>query len=100
MLGRFSSYKIGSELQKFGFWEEALEGLCKNAGETPIKSVMTIPDKNRITMAEGSIDEAIHQMLSSGQDYLFVRNAELLTGIISLSDIVGHICDAVRACRV
>jgi hypothetical protein len=39
-------------------------------------------------------------MIFSGKDYLFVRERQALAGVISLSDIMDHICDAVRACRV
>ncbi len=37
---RFSPEKIRLELQQYRLWEDALEGLCKKAGETIIKSVM------------------------------------------------------------
>ncbi len=96
----FSPDKIRSELQKYGLWEEALEGLCKKAGEMLIKRLMTVPEESRITNAEGSINEAIYQMIVSGHDYLFVRDGQVLAGIICLSDIMGHICDTVRACRI
>lgn len=98
--GAFSPDKIRSELQKYGLWEDALEGLCKKAGETEIKSVMTVPEESQITKADSSVNEAVYQMIVSGQDYLFVRDGQMLTGVISLSDIVGHICDTVRACRI
>lgn len=98
--GGFSPDKIRSELQKYGLWEDALDGLCKKAGETVIKSLMTIPEENQITNAENSINEAVYQMIVSGNDYLFVRNGRVLVGLISLSDVMGLICDTVRACRV
>jgi len=98
--GGFSPDRIRSELQKYGLWEDALDGLCKRAGETAIKSLMTVPEESQITDAEASINEAVYLMTVSGQDYLFVRNGQMLAGVISLSDIMGHICDTVRACRV
>jgi CBS domain-containing protein len=98
--GGFSPDKIRSELQKHGLWEDALDGLCKKAGETVIRSLMTVPEESQITEAESSINEAVYLMIVSGQDYLFVRNGQMLAGVISLSDIMGHICDTVRACRV
>jgi CBS domain-containing protein len=98
--GGFSPDRIRSELQRYGLWEDALEGLCKNAGETMIKSFMTVPEEGQITNAESSINEAVYQMIVSGQDYLFVRDGRLLKGVISLSDIMAHICDRVRACRM
>jgi hypothetical protein len=39
-------------------------------------------------------------MIVSGHDYLFVRDGQALAGVISLSDIMSHICDTVRACRI
>lgn len=98
--GGFSPDKIRSELQKYGLWEDALDGLCKKAEETLIESLVTVPEESRITDAEASINEAAYQMIVSGQDYLFVRDRRVLNGVISLSDIVGHICDTVRACRI
>lgn len=98
--GGFSSERIRSELQKYGLWEDALEGLCKKAGETAIKSLIIVPESNQIIDAEASINEAIYQMTFAGMDYLFVKDGQALTGIIGLSDIMGHICDTVKACRV
>lgn len=96
----FSPERIKSELQKYGLWEDALEGLCKKAGETVIKLLMTVPEESWIIDAEASINEAIYQMIVAGKDHLFVRDGQALTGVISLSDILGHICDTVRACRM
>jgi|SRR5208283_15986 len=98
--GGFSHDKIRSELQKYGLWEDALDGLCKKAGEILIKSLMSVPEDSRITDAESSINEAIYRMIVSGHDYLFVRDGQVLAGVISLSDIMGHVCDTVRACRI
>jgi len=96
----FSPEKIRLELQQYGLWEDALEGLCKKAGETMIKSVMTVPEESQITDAESSINEAAYRMIASGQDYLLVKNGRVLAGVISLSDIMGFICDTVKACRI
>ena len=61
---------------------------------------MIVPEDSQIIDAEASINEAIYQMTFAGMDYLFVKDGQALTGVISLSDIVGHICDTVRACRM
>ncbi len=53
-----------------------------------------------ITDAEASISEAIYQMIATGRDYLFVKNGRALTGVISLSDVMSHLCDTVKACRM
>jgi CBS domain containing-hemolysin-like protein len=98
--GGFSFDRIRSELQKYGLWGDALEGLCQKAGETTIKSLMTVPEEIQIADAESSINEAVYRMIVSGQDYLFVRDGRMLIGFISLSDIMGHICDTVKACRM
>ena len=91
---------IRSELKKLGLLEDTLEGLCKKAGETPIKSIMSIPGQDLIIEGEVSISEAAYRMAVSGQDYLFVLDGNALEGTISLSDVIGHICDTVRACRL
>jgi|GEM_PF-7096957 CBS domain-containing protein len=98
--GGFSPDKIGLELQKYGLRDDALDGLCHKAGEILIKSLMTVPEESQITNAEDSINEAIYQMIVSGHDYLFVRDGQALAGVISLSDIMSHICDTVKACRI
>ncbi len=98
--GGFSPDEIRPELQKYGLWEDALDGLCKKAGALLIKSLMTVPEESRIINADDSINEAIYRMIVSGHGHLFVRDGQGLTGVISLSDIMGHICDAVRACRI
>lgn len=98
--GVFSPERIRSELEKYGLWEDALEGLCKKTGDTLIKSLMSVPEKSRIIDAEASINEAIYQMIFAGTDYLFVSEGQALAGVISLSDILDHICDMVRACRI
>lgn len=96
----FSSERILSELQKHGLWEDALEGVCKKAGEASIKTLVTIPETGQITSSEASINEAIYQMIVGGKDYLCVQDGWAVAGIISLSDILGHICDTVKGCRM
>ena len=96
----FSSDTIRSELQKHGMWADALEGVCKKAGEASIKPLVTIPEDSQITSQEASVNEAIHQMIATGKDYLCVRDGRAVVGIISLADILGHICDTVRGCRI
>jgi len=100
MEGGFSTDQIRLELQKHGLWEDALEGLCKKAGETVIKSLMTIPEDGQTTSANSSINEAVYQMLVSGREYLYVMDGKNLAGLINLSDIMGYVCDTVRACRI
>ncbi|MGC9194623.1 MAG: CBS domain-containing protein [Syntrophobacteraceae bacterium] len=95
-----SPAKIGFEIQKSGLLEEALEGLCKKAAEIPIRSVTTMPGQDRITGSEVSISQAAFRMAVSGQDYLFVTGGDVLEGIITLSDLMRHICETVRACRL
>ena len=92
--------KLRSELQRLGLLEDAMDDLCKRAGETSIKSVMSVPGPDRITEGEASISEAAYRMAQTGQDYLFVLNGNSVEGIISLSDVIGYICDTVRACRL
>jgi hypothetical protein len=99
-VGGFSPDRTNSKRKEYESSEDPLDGFCKNAGETIIKSIMIVPEEHRITDADSSINEAASRMLSSGHDYLFVREGRRLTGIVSLSDIVGYICDTVRACRV
>ena len=91
---------LKSELQKYGLWANALDDICKKAGELVIKNMMTVPVENQITDANASLNEAVFQMVVTGNDYLFVRNGEMLAGIICLSDILTHICDTVKACRI
>lgn len=98
--GVFSPDTMRAELEGRGLWEDSVEGLCKKAGETAVKSIMTVPEEGRIIHAEGSINDAIFQMIASRQDHLFVRDGRVLAGVISLSAIMGHICDSVRACRI
>ncbi|MDR3567062.1 MAG: CBS domain-containing protein [Syntrophobacteraceae bacterium] len=92
--------RVRSELQKSGLLQDALDGLCQKAGETSIKSVMTIPGQDRTTDGDVSISEAAYRMVESGQDYLLVLEGNVVEGIISLSDVMGYICDTVRACRL
>ncbi len=91
---------LKSELKKYGLWANALDDICKKAGELLIKNMMTVPDENQITEANASLNEALFQMVVTGNDYLFVRNGEVMAGIICLSDILTHICDTVKACLI
>jgi CBS domain-containing protein len=98
--GEVSPAKIGFAIEKSGLLEEALEGLCKKAAEIPIRSVMAMPGKERITGSQVSISQVALRMAVSGQDYLFVEDGDVLEGIITLSDLMKHICETVRACRL
>jgi CBS domain-containing protein len=92
--------RLRAELKKYGLWEDALEGVCQKAGETSIKSLMTIPEEIQMADAKMSINEAVYRMIASGRDHLLVRDGRVLIGVVTLSDIMGHICDTVRACRM
>ncbi len=91
---------VKSELEKYGLYQDVLEIVCRKAGDTMVKGLMSIPDEAQITDAEASISEAIYQMIATGRDYLFVKNGRALTGVISLSDVMSHLCDTVKACRM
>ncbi len=97
---RISPSKIGFEIEKSGLLEEALEDLCKKAAEIPIRSALTMPGQDRITGSEVSISQAAFRMAVSGLDYLFVAGGDGLEGIITLTDLMRHICETVRACRL
>lgn len=91
---------VKSMLKKHGLWANAFDDICKKAGEIIIRNLMTVPTENQITNVNTSLNEAVFQMVVTGNDYLFVRDGELLAGVISLSDIVTHVCDTVKDCRV
>lgn len=96
----YSTEEVRSELQKHGLWEDALEGLCRKAGESLVKTFVTVPDESRIIAADSTINEAIYRMITTGKDYLCVNDGQALAGVIGLTDILGHICDTVRNCRM
>ncbi len=96
----FSPEWIESEFKKYGLWAEALDNVCKKAGEIIVKTLMTIPRDNQITDVNTSLNEAVFQMVVTGNDYLFVRDGQILAGVISLSDVVTHVCDTVKDCRM
>ncbi len=98
--GGFPPNRIRSELEKLGLWEDPFEEICNKAGGTQVKSLMTIPEEDQITDADASVDEVIHQMIVTGRSYLFVRNGNALTGVVSLSDIMTYVSDTVKGCRI
>ncbi len=98
--GGFAAERIRVELEKLGFWEDGLDQICQKAGETTVGSIMTIPDESQIAEADAFVNEAVYRMVVTGKDYLFVRHGDVLTGIISLSDVMNHICESVIECRV
>lgn len=96
----FSPEWIESELRKYGLWADALEDICKKAGEITVKTLVNVPTKEQVLDANASLNEAVFQMVLTGNDYLFIKSGEKLTGVISLSDMVTHVCDAIKNCRV
>jgi CBS domain-containing protein len=98
--GGFAAERIRTELEKLGIWEDGLEQICQKAGETIVRSIMMIPDESLIAEADAFVNEAIYRMVVTEKDYLFVRDGEVLAGIISLSDVMNHICETVTKCRV
>jgi len=90
---------LKSELRKYGLWGDALDDICKKAGDLLIKNMMSVPDENQITEVGASLNEALFQMVITGNDYLFVRNGETMAGVICLSDVLTHIYDTIKACR-
>ncbi len=96
----FSPEWIESEFKKYGLWAEALDQICNKTGEIVVKNLMNIPRDNQIIDVNNSLNEAVFQMVVTGNDYLFVRDGQILAGLISLSDIVTHVCDTVKNCRI
>lgn len=96
----FSPERIKAELKKYGLWANALEDICKKAGEMVIRTIISVPQVNQIIDEDSSLNEALFQMMVTGNDYLFVKEGTKLAGIINLSDIVKDLCDTVKACRI
>lgn len=91
---------IESVLKKHGLWADALDDICKTAGEILVKNLMTVPSEKQMINVNTSLNGALFQMVVTGNDYLLVRDGEVLAGVISFSDILAHVCDAVRECRM
>lgn len=91
---------IESELKKHGLWANALDDICKTAGEILVKNLMAIPGENQMIDVNTSLNEALFRMVVAGKDYMLVREGEMLAGVISFSDILAHVCDAVKECRI
>ena len=91
---------IKSLLQKYSLWQRPLDDICKKAARIHVKDIMYIPKEEEFVSEEGTLNEAVHQLVMGQQQSLLVVSGNQVTGILRLSDIAEVICDMIKACKL
>lgn len=97
----FSDKYIGTTLEQYNLWENALESLCENAVRLVVKSFMYTPDAGEYVREDQTMDKAIHQMISGHHHSLLVTSAadeHVIVGVLRLTDVFDFVSTALREC--
>jgi CBS-domain-containing membrane protein len=91
---------IRSQLAKYSLWQKPLDDICRKAARHRVKDIMHVPGGVEFIDAEASLDEAVHQLVTDRRQSLMVRRGDEYVGILRLSDVVGKVCELIKACPI
>ena len=100
-LSGFTDQFIKNQIQRHQLWQDSLDRLCERSIHIRVKDVMHRPVGNEYIKSDGSLAEAIHQMIVYRLDSLFVSNTEDksdILGVLRLSDIFDRITQQIKSC--
>ena len=85
-------------MQHVDILQKPLDDICSKAATLRVKDIMQVPDKNSHIEENDSLNQAIHQLVTSNQQSLMVTRKEEIVGILRLVDVVAEIGLRMKAC--
>lgn len=73
---RLSNYILKTMVDKYELFEDSFEEACQRAAQLPIRKLMHRPKADEFIDKNGSLGEAIHQLVIGGHQSLLVRDGK------------------------
>lgn len=96
----FTTEFIRSMMEKYSLWEKPLDDLCKKAGRIQVKDLVPAPTEGEYISEEGTLNEAVHQLVIGRHQSLLVTRDGRVVGILRLSDVFEQVCEKIKACQL
>jgi CBS domain-containing protein len=87
---------IDELIERYDFWNQPLDALCKVAGKRKVTGIMYTPTKGEYVPADASMQEAIHRLVLGHHHSLLVTEGEEIVGVLRLTDMFDSICQSMR----
>lgn len=94
----FTTEFIRSMMEKYSLWEKPLDYLCKKAGRIKVTDLVPAPTEGEYISEEGTLNEAVHQLVIGRHQSLLVTRDGRVVGILRLSDVFEQVCEQIKAC--
>lgn len=94
----FTTEFIRSMMEKYSLWEKPLDDLCKKAGRIKVQDLVPAPGAGEYISEEGTLNEAVHQLVIGRHQSLLVTRDGRVVGILRLSDVFEQVCEQIKAC--
>ena len=94
----FSIDFFRSMIEKYNLWERPLDHICSKASEIKVKDVMYTPTESEYVDEDGSLNEAMHQLIMGRHQSLLVMRDRKIVGILRLTDVFEEVYHRIKAC--
>jgi hypothetical protein len=82
------------------FWQKPLAELCSKATDVKIDNFIKTPTPDHIVKADDRMDTAFHLFVIGRHDSLFVKDGEVIIGLLRFSDVYRKIVQTMRECHL
>ena len=91
---------LTSMVEKYSLWEKPLEEICAKANGKKVKNFMYVPTEGEYIKEDVTLDDAIHLLVLGDYQSLLVTKDDKITGILRLTDVLDHVCDLAKSCKI
>lgn len=91
---------LRSMIDRYELWQCPLDDLCRKASDVRVGDIVSSPVEGEIIDSEGSLNQAVHQLIMGHHPSLLVKHNDQVVGILRLSDVFEEVAKRMKACRV
>jgi CBS domain-containing protein len=91
---------LKSMVEKYSLWEKPLEDICAKATGKKVKDFMYVPTKGEYVEEEETLNYAVHLLVLGKHQSLLVTKDDKITGVLRLTDVVDHVCELAKTCKI
>ena len=94
----YSPNLIKDMLDGNALWLKPMQFICERATQLKVSDFVRPSEKGEHIDENATLDEAIHQLVMYPYISLLVTRADVVVGILRLSDVFAKICDKIKTC--
>ena len=78
-------------------WDNPMEYIVSRSVNIRIGDIMDVPEEGVYIDEDGSLGEALHQMLVPREMSLLVTRDGSVVGILRITDVFAHVCELIKS---